>query len=231
MTGTELKKLIGDLLLLGFYKSKHENVSQLWSWTDGRPVFNKIMSRSWLQEIIRVMRFNDVEARRARRSPDKLKPIRKIFEMWNDTLLHAFVPGPNLTVGEQLLAFCDRYPFRQYIPSKPGKYSIKNMDCMRQCYKLCAEDGHLQRKEPQKPRSNNLGCKVVMHLAKPFKKSSSNIRCSNFFTLLKLGKKLPKDRLTLVGTIQKNRKSFLQNLLQQREERQRQHSTAYSQKP
>ena len=95
---TELKKLIGVLLLTGVYKSNHENVHQLWSLTDGRPIFNKIMSRNRFQEVIRVMRFDDAEARRARRSPDKLQPIRKVFDMWNETLLDAFVPGPNVTV-------------------------------------------------------------------------------------------------------------------------------------
>ena len=49
------------------------------------------------------MRFN--EARRARRSPDKLQPFRKVFEMWNDPLLDTFVLGPCLTVNKQLLAF------------------------------------------------------------------------------------------------------------------------------
>ena len=45
--------------------------------------------------------------------------------MWNDTLLDAFVSGPNITVDEQLLAFRDGCPSRQYISSEPGKYGIK----------------------------------------------------------------------------------------------------------
>ena len=45
--------------------------------------------------------------------------------MWNKTLPDAFVPGPNVTVDKQLLAFCGRCPFCQYIPSKPRKYGIK----------------------------------------------------------------------------------------------------------
>ena len=57
------------------------------------------------------MRFN--EARRARRSPDKLQPFQKVFEMWNDTLLNTFVPGPCLTVNKQLLAFRGGCPFRK----------------------------------------------------------------------------------------------------------------------
>ena len=71
------------------------------------------------------MRFDDAVARRKNRSPDKIQPIRKLFEMWNTTLQDSFVPGLNLTVDEQLITFCGRCPFCQYYPSKPGKYGIK----------------------------------------------------------------------------------------------------------
>ena len=48
-----------------------------------------------------------------------------------------------------------------------------------------------------------------MNLAEPFKKSGrNNITCDNFFTSLDLGRKLLKERLTLVGTIRKNRKEL-----------------------
>ena len=78
MTVTELKKLLG-VLLIRVYQFNHENISHLWFLTDGKPIFNQIISCTRFQEIVRVMWFN--EARRARRSPDKLQPIRKIFEM------------------------------------------------------------------------------------------------------------------------------------------------------
>ena len=122
MTATELKELIG-VLLIRLYQFNHENMSQLWSLMDGRPIFNQTIGCTRFQETVRVMRFN--EARRARRSPDKLQPIRKVFEMWNDTLLDTFVPGPYLTVDEQLLAFRGRCPFRQYILYTLGKHGKK----------------------------------------------------------------------------------------------------------
>ncbi|XP_037552794.1 piggyBac transposable element-derived protein 4-like, partial [Nematolebias whitei] len=36
-----------------------------------------------------------------------------------------FNPGPEVTVDERLLPFRGKCPFRQYMPSKPGKYGIK----------------------------------------------------------------------------------------------------------
>ncbi|CAE1143291.1 unnamed protein product [Acanthosepion pharaonis] len=48
--------------------------------------------------------------------------------MW-DTFIEAcgihYIPHDFLPVGEQLLAFRGRCPFRMYIPNKPAKYGIK----------------------------------------------------------------------------------------------------------
>ena len=81
--------------------------------------------------------------------------------MWNDSLLDAFVLGPNLTVNEQLLAFRGRYPFRQYIFSKARKYGIK-------IWTVCdSATNHILKMDTytgKEPQNNNLGWKVVMHL-------------------------------------------------------------------
>ena len=145
------------------------------------------------------MRFN--EARRARRSPDKFQPIRKVFEMWNDTLLDTFVPGPYLIVEEQLLAFRGRCPFRQYILYTLSKYGIKIWAVSDSATSYVRKIDIYKGKEPQKLQNSNLGCKIVIHFPKPFKKSGRNITYDNFFTSLELGRKLLKDRRTLVGTI------------------------------
>jgi hypothetical protein len=125
VSDTEIKKFLGLLILIGVYKSKNENVSQLWSKLDGRPIFNSIMSRDGFKMILRVLRFDNATERRKNRGEDKLQPIREIFDMWNENLKDAFVPGSCMMVDEQLLTFRGRCPFRQFIPSKPGKYGIK----------------------------------------------------------------------------------------------------------
>jgi hypothetical protein len=125
VSDTEIKKFLGLLILIGVYKSENENVSQLWSKLDGRPIFNSIMSRDGFKMILRVLRFDNATERRKNRGEDKLQPIREIFDMWNENLRDAFVPGSCMMVDEQLLTFRGRCPFRQFIPSKPGKYGIK----------------------------------------------------------------------------------------------------------
>ena len=60
-----LYKVIGLMvLIIGVYKSKNEDICQLWGFENGRPIFNKIMSRQRFQDVLRVVRFDDVEYRR-----------------------------------------------------------------------------------------------------------------------------------------------------------------------
>ena len=86
VTVEELYKVIGLMVLMGVYKSKNEDICQLWSLENVRPIFNKIMSRQHFQDVLRVVRFDDAEYRRQHRSDDKLEPIREYFDLWVNTL-------------------------------------------------------------------------------------------------------------------------------------------------
>ena len=121
--------------------------------------------------------------------------------------MDANVLGTNLTIDEQLVTFRGRCLFRQYMPSKPGKYSIK-------IWAICDSTAHYVLKmdvykgiEIGEPRETNLGLKVVLKLSEPFQKSG-NITSDNFFTNLELGRKLLMQNLTIMRTIRKNRKEL-----------------------
>ena len=118
----ELQCFIGLLILAGVYKAHNEGITHLWNKEDGRPIFNKSMSRNRFTQLSRCLRFDDAEQRRKNRSPDKLSPIRDVFDAWESTLQDAYVAGGNITIDEQLVSFRGRCPFRQYLPSKPGKF-------------------------------------------------------------------------------------------------------------
>ena len=77
---SEFDKFLGVVILIGVYKSNSENVAQLWSKENGRSIFNKLMSRNRYQQILRVLRFDNANARRSNRSADKFQPIRYVFE-------------------------------------------------------------------------------------------------------------------------------------------------------
>ena len=122
--------------------------------------------------------------------------------------MDAYVPGTNLMIDEQLVTFRGCCLFRQYMPSKPRKYGIK-------IWAICDSAAHYVLKmdvykgrEIGEPRETNLGSKVVLELSEPFQKSGRNITSDNFFTNLELGRKLLMQNLTIVGTIQKNKKEL-----------------------
>jgi hypothetical protein len=205
---TELEKFLGALILVGVYKSKNEDIAQLWSKRDGRPIFNRTMSRNRFQSIMRVLRFDDAEKRRLNRSEDKLEPIRYCFELWNGYLQDAYIPGACMTVDEQLVTFRGRCPFKQYIPSKPGRYGIK-------IWVICdSENSYVwkmqiyQGKESDSSREVKQGERVVKDIVKDIENSGKNITTDNFFTSLPLARSLLEKRLTLVGTIRKNKREL-----------------------
>jgi len=154
--------------------------------------------------ILRVLRFDNAQSRRHHRSPDKLQPIREVFETLDSNLRDSYTCGPSMTVDEQLVCFGGRCPFKQYIPSKPGKYGIKIWTiCDFTCYyawKMQVYTG----KDPGSARETNQGTRVVLDVVEDIENSGRNITCDNFFTNLSLARKLLQKKLTLVGTMRKN---------------------------
>lgn len=195
---------IGLLLLAGVYRSRGECITELWDDRFGRPIFRATMSLKRFKMITRCLRFDDKEDRAERRSRDKLAPIRNAFDKWTHRVKMLYTPGDCITVDEQLIPFRDRSPFTQYIPSKPHKYGIKvwiicdsktyypyNMEIFTGRDRNC----HTEVKQGQR---------VVLQLVEGL--SGRNVTCDNFFTSHELATILQKQKLTLVGTIRKNRK-------------------------
>ena len=121
----KFKVFLWVIILIGVYKSNNESVEQLWSTLDGRPIFNRTMSKGRHQQILRFLQFGNAQSRQQQLFPDKQQPIREVFETWDSYLRDSYKCRPSMTVHEQLVCFRVRCPFKQYIPSKPGKYGIK----------------------------------------------------------------------------------------------------------
>ena len=126
----ELDRFLGILILAGAYKSCDEPIQQMWSKLHGRPIFSAAMPRNRFTRLTRVLRFDDAASRRLRREHDKLAPIREVFENWTKNLAECYELSDTVTVDKQLVTFRGRCPFKQYIPSKPGKYRIKFWMCV-----------------------------------------------------------------------------------------------------
>uniref|UniRef100_A0A3P9MKV5 PiggyBac transposable element-derived protein domain-containing protein n=1 Tax=Oryzias latipes TaxID=8090 RepID=A0A3P9MKV5_ORYLA len=197
---TYLDAYIGVILLAGVYRSSNEATESLWDASTGRNIFRATMSIRTFQMISRVLRFDN---RDTRAKSDKLAPIRDVWERWVQLLPLMFNPGPEVTVDERFLPFRGKCPFRQYMPSKPGKYGIKIWAACdaktSYAWNLQIYTGKSASGIPEK----NQGKRVVLDLTTGLQ--GHNITCDNFFTSYDLGQELLRRKLTMVGTVKKNK--------------------------
>jgi len=111
--GEEVRAFIGLCILAGAFRSSHEPVSTLWSEREGRPVFTATMSRSRFTDMLKYIRFDDKGSRAERQQSDNLAAFRDMWTMFREQLPKYYIPGNDLCVDEQLVAFRGRCGFRQ----------------------------------------------------------------------------------------------------------------------
>lgn len=76
-------------------------------------------------------------------------------------------PGRNKTVDAQLVGFRGRCPFKQYIPSKFGKYGIK-VSALCDVTKRYVGNMHIRKNCQEKSQKKNQRYRVVSDLAQNF---------------------------------------------------------------
>ena len=109
-----------------------------------------------------------------------------------------------------MYAFRGWCSFKQYIPSKPAKYGIKYwvLVDVHSSYVLDI-DAYLGENSITSSKSNNIGEKVVLSLARPyFYKARRVITADNFFTSINLCKILWEKFIEFVGTLRRNKKEI-----------------------
>ncbi|XP_037941698.1 piggyBac transposable element-derived protein 4-like [Teleopsis dalmanni] len=153
--------------------------------------------------ISRVLAFDNRQARRSQVRGDKLAPIRSFYEKWTINLQVLYVPNENITVDEQLIPFRDRCPFKVYMPSKPGKYGMKAWIAADSATAFCLQFQIYLGKTSDLPERNQ-GERVVLDLVSQY--TGRNVTTDNFFTSHNLAQELLKRKITLVGTVRKNKR-------------------------
>nr|XP_054602931.1 piggyBac transposable element-derived protein 4-like [Nothobranchius furzeri] len=208
---TDLHAYIGILVLAGVYRSKGEANASLWNEENGRPIFRATMSLETFHKISRVIRFDNRETRASRCERDKLAAIRDVWDKWVEILPLLYNPGPHVTVDERLVPFRGRCPFRQYMPNKPAEYGIK---IWAACDAKSSYAWNMQvytGKLPGEASEKNQGMRVVLQMSEGLQ--GHNITCDNFFTSYWLGDELQKRKLTMLGTIRKNKPELPSEIL------------------
>jgi hypothetical protein len=205
----EMCAFIGLHLLAGAYKAAHRHTEELWSQSDGHPLYRATMSYTRWKQIKSALRFDD---KRRRDSNDPLAPARTLVELFNRNLQHNYEPGINLTVDEQLIEFHGRVKFRRYIPTKPGKYGLlvywiteAESSFPLRCLPYIGTKTLL---DADKSPCTSIPEAITLHLCQSFLDKGRNITADNYFTSLDLAKKLKTRKTTLVGTIRSNRREI-----------------------
>lgn len=121
----ELNALFGVLLLAAALKDNHLTSDELFNTSFCGTRYISCMSRERFDFLIRCLRFDDRAIRIRTLQSDPLTPIRKIWDLLMVQCRENYVPGTNVTIDEQLLAFRGRCKFKMYIPNKPAKYGLK----------------------------------------------------------------------------------------------------------
>jgi hypothetical protein len=211
----EMWAFIGLLILIGVHRGKNETLDELWSTVNGRSIFRATMTKNRFKSLLQFCRFDNGATRDERLKQDKLAPVRDLWIMFLAQLRICYTPGGSLTVDEQLIPTRGRCNFRQYIPSKPGKYGLKIFWCCdsETAYPLNGEVYLGRQPEAANAtRNTNRVCNLVKRLVNPWINTGRTITTDNYFTSAELAEYLLGVQTTLVGTIRRNKKEIPQEL-------------------
>lgn len=210
VTRCEMMAYFGLLYLIGIKKGHHANVKELFS-NDGTgiEIARSVMSYKRFLFLTRCLRFDDRTTRISRRKEDKLAALRTIFDCFLRNCNNCYSMSEFATIDEMLHPFRGRCQWIQYIPSKPAKYGIK-------MYALCDSKTFYTYNleiycglQPNGPYAvSNSPLDVVKRLVTPIENSRRNITTDNYYTSIPLADFLLQKKLTLVGTLKKNKKEI-----------------------
>lgn len=141
---------------------------------------------------------------------DKLAPIMDLFNGFIFKCQENYSVSEFVTVDEMLEAFWAKCSFRQCIKSKPARYGIKvySAVCAKTFYTLNMEV--YVGKQPDGPfHVDNSRKEVVCRIIELILGTGCNVTMENFFTSIPLCDELKNNhRLTLVGTVRKNKREI-----------------------
>ncbi|KAJ4451739.1 hypothetical protein ANN_03210 [Periplaneta americana] len=177
-----------------------------------KPSFNRVTLARNERFLTNCLRFDEKSTRSERKQLDSFAAIRDVWNRFEEKCRMLYNPGSYCTIDEQLLAFRGKCPFRMYIPNKPAKYDIKTVMC-------CDEKtGYMLTAIPYTGKTMNTNGKplaefFVEELSKPIHGTNRNITVDNWFSSIPLFKAMAQRKLTMVGTLRKNKQKIPKEMI------------------
>ena len=175
----EILAFIGLQFISGTNKMESQSLLDLFTSLQ-LPHFRAAISCDRLKLIFKFCRFDDSLTREQRKVQDRFCHIRKVWDNLISEAINFYNLGPYGTIDEMLLKFRGRCSFSQYMPSKPGRYSIKFWilaDAQNHyCYNAMPYLGKNRDKV-----TVNLGSMAVKKLVESLHNSGRNITCGRYF--------------------------------------------------
>jgi len=163
----ELKAFLGILYVRGATESKGMEVDVMWSEKYEHPFFKNVMPRNRFREIMRFLRFDLKSTRAERLKDDKYGMLSEVFYRFISNAQSLYVPGPFISVDEQLFPSKERFRFTQFVASKPDKYGQKYWMAVDKESKYVTNAFPYLGRDDERPGGDRLGDYVVKRLVEP----------------------------------------------------------------
>ncbi|XP_047210243.1 uncharacterized protein LOC124860744 [Girardinichthys multiradiatus] len=98
----ELCAFVGMLLLASMIRSRGKSAASLWDAKNGQAIYTAALTLKRFYALYALGRFDDPRTQAKSRAKDKLAAIRVLWDTWSALLPTKYVPGPEVTVDEQL---------------------------------------------------------------------------------------------------------------------------------
>lgn len=146
---------------------------------------------------------------------DKLAAIREVYDIFVAACKANYRLSKRITMDKMLAELGGRCPFRQYIPSKPAKYGIKILAMAdASSFYVCDLEVYAGKQPPGPYEIDNSPAAVVPRLPALISGTGWNVTFDNWFTSYELVTDLLDNHcLTSVGTLRKNKREILKELL------------------
>lgn len=210
----EVTAFIGLIYARGMLGQSHHNRNLLFNDRIGHPIFGATMSKNRFTFLLSKVSFDDESTRRDRWTQDRFAAFRELHILFNRNCASAITPDDFITIDETLYPMRTQISFKQYNRNKPAKYGLlfKSINAARYPYTFFSHPySGKPTGEPTEHYMNGTD-ETVQYMIRGQQQHSDlrgrNLSVDRFYTSVPLAEWLFQHGITIVGTLQANRRGI-----------------------